>query len=463
MSEMKVYPLILAGGSGTRFWPLSREEWPKQLLNISGNGSLVAQAVSRAGLISGSERIYIVAGSSLAEKIRMVLLNENLTFVIEPAAKNTAPAIALAAKAICDREGDGIMVVLPSDHVILEEERFIEGVSRAIEGARRDYMVTLGITPTAPETGYGYVKAGAPLFEGVFEVKRFTEKPDRERAEQFLEEGGYYWNGGMFIWKASIFLEEVKTHLPELFDVIGKYGKDDEKMAEEFSGLEGISVDYGVMEKAKNVAVVPCSFTWSDVGSWAALDDIFDKDMSGNVVRGNVIPIECNDSIFYGGEELMAAVGLQEMIVVSTGDATLVVPKKRAQDVRNVARELKERGAREGVEHRTVTRPWGSYTVLLTGERFKIKKVEVSSGKRLSLQMHHHRSEHWVVVRGSAKVTKGDEEYVIQVNESTYIPKETKHRIENPGQAPLWIIEVQNGEYVGEDDIVRFQDDFGRQ
>ncbi len=463
MSDMKVYPLILAGGSGTRFWPLSREEWPKQLLNISGNGSLVAQAVSRARLIPGTERIYLVAGRTLAEKIRLVLVNENLQFIIEPAAKNTAPAIALAAKAICVHEGDGIMVVLPSDHLIREEDRFIEGVSRAIEGARRDYMVTMGITPGSPETGYGYVKAGAPLLDGVFEVKRFTEKPERERAEEFLEEGGYYWNGGMFIWKASVFLEAVKNHLPELFDVIEKYGKDDEKMAAEFCGLESVSVDYGVMEKAKNVAVVPCGFAWSDVGSWAALDDIFEKDVSGNVVRGNVIPIDCNDSIFYGGENLMAAVGLTEMIVVSTGDATLVDPKRRAQDVRDVAKELKERGAREGLEHRTVRRPWGSYTVLLEGERFKIKKVEVFPGKRLSLQMHYHRSEHWVVVQGSAKVTKGEEEYLVQVNESTYIPKGMKHRIENPGHVPLWIIEVQNGEYVGEDDIVRFQDDFGRQ
>ncbi len=462
MNDMKVFPLILAGGAGTRFWPLSRKDWPKQLLKIGGSRSLVGQAVERAKHIPGKEKIYVVAGDELAEKIRLELLSEQLHFVIEPFAKNTAPAIALAAKEICDREGDGIMVVLPSDHVIKETDKFVEGMKRALEGAKKDYLVTIGITPTRPETGYGYIKGGESLGEGLYRVKQFTEKPDREKAEKFLKEGGYYWNGGMFIWKASIYLNEVKRNLPSLWDVISMNGENMEEFKGAFNEVAPVSVDYGVMEKAGKVAVVPCSFSWSDVGSWSALDEILDKDEMGNVIMGNVLPIECENSIFYGESDIIAAVGLSGMIVVDTGDATLVVPKDKAQDVRRVSDELARLGAREGIEHRTVKRPWGSYTVLLEGPGFKIKKVEVHPEKRLSLQMHYHRSEHWVVVSGAAKVTKGEEEYFVHVNESTYIPKCTKHRIENPGKVPLWIIEVQNGEYVGEDDIVRFQDDFGR-
>lgn len=462
MKSDYIFAVILAGGSGTRFWPLSREQWPKQFLKISGEKSLIAQTVDRARTISRGGDVMIVAGRELAEKIRLELAGEAVRFVIEPAAKNTAPAIALAAMAICREGGDGFMVVLPSDHVIGEKDRFIRGVQKALTAAGEGFLVTLGITPGRPETGYGYIKRGGPLGEDVYRVERFTEKPDGATALRFLKEGGYYWNSGMFVWKASAYLKEVEKHIPALHESIRNAGDDEEGLGVSFSGVEPISVDFGIMEKSENVAVVACDFSWSDVGSWSALEEIQEKDEGGNVSLGNVLAVDCNDSIFYAGSDLVAAVGLQGMVVVDTEDATLVVPKERAQDVRKVVEILKEKGAKERVEHRTVHRPWGSYTVLLEGEGFKIKKIEVHPEKRLSLQMHHHRSEHWVVVSGAAKVTRGEEEYLVHANESTFIPRVTKHRLENPGIVPLNIIEVQNGEYVGEDDIVRFSDDFGR-
>ncbi len=462
METNDIYPVILAGGAGTRFWPLSREQWPKQFIKIGGEKSLIGQTVDRARELSATGTAIVVAGKELSEKIRLELLIEHLHFVVEPAAKNTAPAIALAARFIRDRFGDGIMVVLPSDHVIKENDLFREAIAKAVGAAREGFLVTLGIAPRKPETGYGYIQRGREIGEGVYAVDRFTEKPDRDRAEQFVKEGSYYWNSGMFIWQAGTFLDEVKRHLPGLHDVISAHGPGDEGLAEAFAGIEPISVDYGVMERSDRVAVVPCDFSWSDVGSWSSLDEVEETDQEGNVSFGNVVAIECKDSVFYAGSDLVAAVGVKDMVVVDTEDATLVIPKERAQDVRRVVDLLREKGAKERIEHRTVSRPWGSYTVLLEGEGYKIKKIVVLPGKRLSYQMHYHRSEHWVVVSGTAKVTRNDEEYFVYANESTYIPKLAKHRLENPGLVPLNIIEVQNGEYVGEDDIVRFGDDYGR-
>lgn len=462
MGKNDIYPVILAGGAGTRFWPVSREEWPKQFLRIGGEKSLIGQTVDRAREISGNGKVIVVAGRELSEKIRLQLLSDDLLFVEEPAAKNTAPAIALAARYIRDQFEDGFMVVLPSDHVIGDMDIFMEGIGKAVDAAREGYLVTLGIVPRKPETGYGYIRRGKVLAEGVFAVDRFTEKPDREEAEQFLADGNYYWNSGMFIWKAGVFLDEVKRHLPGLHDVITSHDPDDEGFAEAFGKIEGISVDYGIMEKSEEVAVVSCHFSWSDVGSWSALEEIEEGDEAGNVSSGNVIAIDCRGSIFYAGDELVAAVGVEDMVVVDTVDATLVIPKERAQDVRKLVEVLKNKGARETQEHRTVFKPWGSYTVLLEGDGYKIKKIEVLPGKRLSYQMHYHRSEHWVVVSGTAKITRNDEQYFVDTGESTFIPKETKHRVENPDTTPLAIVEVQNGDYLGEDDIVRYADDFGR-
>ncbi|RMG60461.1 MAG: mannose-1-phosphate guanylyltransferase/mannose-6-phosphate isomerase [Deltaproteobacteria bacterium] len=463
MKEGKVYPVILAGGSGTRFWPLSRQAWPKQLMKLTGDDSFIQMTAKRAASIPGAEKIYVVAGKELSEKIRFELTGFSfpLEFVVEPAPKNTAPAIALAADRIVKESGDGIMVVLPSDHLIREEEKFVESMGKAIKASEEGFLVTIGIEPSRPETGYGYIKRGAPAGDGFFLVERFVEKPDREKAETYLAEGGYYWNSGMFVWKASRFLEEVEKHFPELADAVGEGDKD--LFAERFHSLPSISVDYAIMEKATSVAVVPGSFFWSDVGSWSSLDELFEKDERGNVVVGKALPLECENSIFYGGDSLLAGVGLKEMIVVSTGDATLVVPKEKAQDVRKVAEKLREEGVPEGLEHRKTVRPWGSYTILLSGPGFKIKKIEVKPGHRLSLQMHYHRSEHWVVIGGTARVTRGEETYFVHEGESTFIPKSTKHRLENPGKVPLLIIEVQNGEYVEEDDIIRFEDDYQRE
>jgi mannose-1-phosphate guanylyltransferase/mannose-6-phosphate isomerase len=462
MDRKDIFAVILAGGAGTRFWPLSREQWPKQFLKIGGGKNLIARTVDRARQLTGAGEVIVVAGRELSEKIRLQLFGEDLTFVVEPEAKNTAPAIALAARFIHEQNREGIMVVLPSDHIIKHEDRFREAIERAVAAAREGYLVTLGILPGKPETGYGYIKMGRDLSAGVHAVSRFTEKPDREEAERFLQEGGYYWNSGMFIWRADTFLKEVKTHLPRLFEVISAHAPDTEGLEKGFKKVEPISVDYGVMEKSERVAVVPCDISWSDVGSWSALDEVEERDERGNVSFGNVLAVDCRDSIFHAGDELVAAVGLHDMVVVDTEDATLVIPKDRAQDVRKIVDLLKERGGREFVEHRTVQKPWGSFTVLHESEGYKVKKIEVLPGKRLSLQMHHERSEHWVVVSGTAKVTRGEEEYIVRANESTYIPNETKHRLENTGTSPLSIIEVQHGRYLGEDDIVRFTDDYGR-
>ncbi len=462
MAELKICPVILAGGSGTRFWPLSRENWPKQFLKLTGNKSLIRLTVERAEAVSSGGKTFVVAGQDLSEKMRLELMSDEIRIVVEPAAKNTAPAIALAAKTIVDEMGDGVMVIMPSDHVIKDEHLFLEEMKKAVEAAGEGFLVTLGIIPSRPETGYGYIKQGEPVSKGVFLVERFTEKPDREKAEGFLAGGDYYWNSGMFVWKASVFLEEVGNFLPEIHETLEFFGDDEGRFDSAFKGLKAVSVDYGVMERSKKVVVVPCSFTWSDVGSWPALDEVLDRDEEGNIMKGNAIAIDSRDSIIYAGKDLVAAVGIKNMIVVDTEDATLVIPKERSQDVRKIVELLKHTGARERVEHKTVQRPWGSYTVLLEGDGFKIKEIEVLPGKRLSLQMHHQRSEHWVVISGNARVTRDEEEYTVKTGESTFIPKLSRHRLENSGLVPLRIIEVQNGEYVGEDDIVRFEDDFGR-
>ncbi len=463
MTGLRTLPVILAGGSGTRFWPLSRDSWPKQFMKLAGNDSFIVMTVKRAHKISGGNPIFVVASEELAEKIRLELLDLNIPveFIIEPSPKNTAPAIGLAAKRITEKYGDGIMIVLPSDHLIKNEELFAETINRAKKAAERGFLTTIGIRPTKPETGYGYIKMGKDLGEGIFAVDAFTEKPDRATAEAYLKDGGYFWNSGMFIWKASTFLDSVNKYFPELDEVLSS--PSDDGLEDKFEKVPSISVDYAIMEKEKKVAVVPGEFFWSDVGSWSSLDEILDRDENGNVIIGNVVAVDCENTIFYGGESLIAGVGLKNMIVVNTEDASLVIPKDKAQDVREVVKALKEKGAKESLEHPTVHRPWGSYTVLLTGNGFKIKKIVVKPGKKLSLQMHHHRSEHWVVISGTARVTRGEETYFVHAGESTFIPKSTKHRLENPGIVPLWIIEVQNGEYVEEDDIIRFEDDFGRE
>jgi mannose-1-phosphate guanylyltransferase/mannose-6-phosphate isomerase len=364
------------------------------------------------------------------------------------------------------------MVVLAADHFIRNNDRFLGILQKAAAAAEQDYLVTLGIKPDRPETGYGYIRSGercpGPNFDGICRVQAFVEKPNLETAREYVRNGGYYWNSGIFIWKTRTLLAEIERHLPALHrglnEIRAHIGTDREAdvVRDVFKKLESISIDYAVMEKTDRAAMIPADIGWSDVGSWTALDDVSERDGAGNVIIGNVIDLDSRDSIVFAEKRLVATIGLANTVVVDTPDATLICSKDRAQDVKKVVDELKKRKAEEHLIHRTVHRPWGSYTVLEEGERYKIKRLEVIPGAKLSQQLHHHRSEHWVVVSGTARVTNGDREYDVHPNESTYIPISTKHRLENRGKIPLQIIEVQNGEYLGEDDIVRFDDDYHR-
>ncbi len=468
------YIVIMAGGSGTRFWPLSREAMPKQLLRIDGGKSLIQHTIARVRPFIQSDHIHIVTNKSQAEQIKYQVpeLNKD-NFIIEPAAKNTAAAVGLAAVYLNKKDADSVMGILPADHVIKNDERFLETMKGAFSAAEKGYLVTIGIKPVRPETAYGYIHAGesSDLDEksGIFNVDRFAEKPDIETAKQYVADGHFFWNSGMFVWKTSVIISEIERHMPllgeGLKEIKSSIGSSDETLVVNriFEGLESVSIDYGVMEKSDKVVVIPADLGWSDVGSWTAIDDISAKDERGNVIVGNVVDVESRDSIIYASNRLVATAGLSDLVVVDTEDATLVCHKDRAQDVKKIVEELKRRGAEEHLTHRTVTRPWGSYTLLEKGDRYKIKRIVVNPGARLSFQMHYHRSEHWVVVSGTAKVRRGEEEYFVNPNESTYIPMETKHRLENPGRIQLQIIEVQNGEYLEEDDIVRFDDAYGRE
>jgi mannose-1-phosphate guanylyltransferase/mannose-6-phosphate isomerase len=467
----------MAGGSGTRFWPLSREKMPKQLLKIGGEDTLIRQTVSRVLPLVRIEDIFIVTNQSLADSIGYQLSSKfdrpwDGNFILEPEAKNTAPALGLAALHLERVDPESIMVVLAADHSIRKTEEFLNLLRKAGEAARHGYLVTLGIKPDRPETGYGYIKSGEKLKEagtdGVCKVEAFVEKPNLETAKEYLKNGSYYWNSGIFVWKTKTLLAEIEKHQPSLHKGLVEIRKsigterEADVIKEVFKKLDSISIDYAVMEKTTRAAVIPADIGWSDVGSWTALDDVSEKDKSGNVISGNVIDIDSHNSIIYAEKRLVATIGLKDTVVVDTPDATLICSKDKAQDVKKVVDELKKRKGEEHLTHRTVHRPWGSYTILENGDRYKIKRIEINPGAKLSHQLHYHRSEHWVVVAGTARVTNGDKEYDVHPNESTYIPMSTKHRLENRGRIPLQIIEVQNGEYLEEDDIVRFDDDYNR-
>ncbi|MCL6473014.1 MAG: mannose-1-phosphate guanylyltransferase/mannose-6-phosphate isomerase [Firmicutes bacterium] len=478
IASKNLYGVILAGGSGTRFWPLSREMTPKQLLRVFGTESLIWQTIKRLLPLIAQDQVYIVSNSKLAEEIRTSLITEKEPFdkvgyLIEPEARNTAPAIGLAATYLSTINPDAVMAVLPSDHLIGNPDDFLACLEHAESLANSGYLVTLGLKPNRPETGFGYIKLGTALekFDDSYMsymVERFIEKPNKETAESYLKSGDYFWNSGMFVFKASTILDEIEKLMPELFNLLMRFKElsldewGSEQACSIFSLAESTSIDYGIMEKSDKVAVIPVDLDWSDVGSLVAIGDFLATDERGNTTSGNVIDIDSKNSIIYGEDRLVATLGLEDMIVVDTHDATLICPKDRAQDVRKVVDVLKAKNANEYLVHRTMHRPWGSYTLLERGPGFKIKIIEVKPGARLSLQMHHHRSEHWVVISGTARVTRGDEVFNVHVNESTFIPPSTIHRLENPGMIPLKIIEVQNGEYLEEDDIVRAEDDYAR-
>jgi mannose-1-phosphate guanylyltransferase/mannose-6-phosphate isomerase-like protein (cupin superfamily) len=503
-SMSNIFAVILAGGSGVRFWPLSRETWPKQMLQIVGEDTLLRQTIKRINGFVPPKNIWIVTTEDKAQDIKFHIeslgsMVKEIQFIKEPLGRNTAPAISLTAIYLRHLSPESVMIVMPSDHAIPDTENFLDDLRLAIQGAMEDHLVTFGIKPNRPETGYGYIKVDQTSkiqVNGLVKVERFAEKPDLQTAKNYIADGRYFWNSGIFVWKASKILSEIAKHLPALYRILKEiesllFEQDrrdrpdknfelsalsfersasqipqsairNPQWAELYAAIEPISIDYGIMERSSNTLMVPATFQWSDLGSWAALDEVIEKDDAGNILRGNTIDIGSQGSTIFAGERLIATIGLRDMVVVDTPDATLVTPKEKAQKVREIVEVLKKNGREEHLFHKTVQRPWGSYTVLEKGQGYKIKRVVLKPKARLSLQLHKRRSEHWIVVSGIAKVTKEDGTYLVHTNESTYIPINTKHRLENPGEEPLQIIEVQNGEYLEEDDIVRFSDDYGR-
>jgi len=469
-------PVILCGGSGTRLWPLSRELHPKQLLTLTGTHTMLQETLLRLEGLPASPPVVVCNEAHrflVAEQLRQVKLIPSAT-ILEPFGRNTAPAIALAAHAaLARRDGaagapDPVLLVLPADHVIRDVPAFQQAVRTALGAAESGQLVTFGVVARSPETAYGYIQRGAPS-GAAFRIARFVEKPDERRAREFVKRGNYYWNSGMFMFRARRYLDELEHFAPDMARVCASafrtatadldFTRIDKAT---FEPCPADSIDYAVMEKTKDAVVVPLEALWSDVGSFASLHEASETDAQGNVARGDVISEDTEGSYLHSESRLVAAVGLKDHVVIETKDAVLVAPKDRAQDVKKLVARLKELKRPEHALHREVFRPWGSYDSLENGPRFQVKRLKVNPGATLSLQLHHHRAEHWVVVAGTARVTRGDEVFLLEENQSTYIPVGVKHRIENPGTVPLEIIEVQSGSYLGEDDIVRFEDRYGR-
>lgn len=473
MSEAhSLIPVILCGGAGSRLWPVSREMHPKPFIRLADGQSLLQKAFLRGAQLPNVSKVLTVTNRELFFKTEDDYREVNETrlstsFLLEPFGRNTAAAVAAAALFIAERQPEATVLILAADHLINDQAAFAQAVKDACRLAAEGSLVTFGIQPDAPETGYGYIEA-----EG-HRVLRFVEKPDAATAKTYLETGRFLWNSGMFCFNASVMLEEMRQHCPALLDAVrtcltqsryaeGKNFTQCELSADLFAKVPEDSIDYAVMEKSSRVAVVPCNIGWSDIGSWSALGDLGSADAQGNRIESEVLLHDVNNCFIRSEERLVGAVGISDLIIVDTPDALLVAAKDRAQDVKHIYSELKRRGHDLHKLHRTVHRPWGDYTVLGEGGRYKIKRIVVKPGASLSLQMHHHRSEHWIIVSGMAKVVNGEKEFLIATNESTYIPAGHQHRLSNPGVLPLVMIEVQSGEYLGEDDIVRYEDVYGR-
>ncbi|XMM85155.1 mannose-1-phosphate guanylyltransferase/mannose-6-phosphate isomerase [Stenotrophomonas maltophilia] len=463
-----IQPVILSGGSGTRLWPLSREAYPKQFLPLAGELTMlqatwqrIAPLAARGPLVIANEEHRFVA----AEQLQQVGA-EPAAIILEPVGRNTAPAIAVAALEATRDGADALLLVLPSDHVITDEAAFRSAVQAAASAAEAGKLVTFGIVPTGPETGYGYIKAADG--QGLRAVERFVEKPDLDTATGYVASGQYYWNSGMFLFKASRYLQELERFQPAMLAGSRQAWQQARRDADftrldkdAFTAVPSDSIDYAVMEKTADAVVIPLDAGWNDVGSWTALRDVSQQDGDGNAHQGDVIAIDCRNTYAYA-QRLVALVGLDDVIVVETDDAVLVGKADRMQEVKTVVAQLKAEGRSEATWHRKVYRPWGAYDSIDNGERFQVKRITVKPGGTLSLQMHHHRAEHWIVVSGTAEVTRGDEVILLSENQSTYIPLGVTHRLRNPGKLPLELIEVQSGSYLGEDDIVRFEDTYGR-
>ncbi|WP_041655801.1 mannose-1-phosphate guanylyltransferase/mannose-6-phosphate isomerase [Azoarcus sp. KH32C] len=469
---MSVIPVILCGGAGSRLWPVSRESHPKPFIRLGDGQSLLQKAFLRGAGLTGVSQIVTVTNREFFFKTEDEFRKINAgklptSFLLEPFGRNTAAAVAAAALHLAERDPDAALLVLAADHLISDQKAFAAAVQRAVGLALEGKLVTFGIQPDAPETGYGYIEAEGNT------VLRFVEKPDAATAQSYLDSGRFYWNSGMFCFTARTILEEMEQHCPAILAAVrkclaqsrtaeGKGFSQCELDPDSFAAVPEDSIDYAVMEKSQRVAVVPCDIGWSDIGSWSALGDLTAADEQGNRVDGEALLHDVSNCSIRTDERLVGAVGVRDLIIVDTPDALLVAAKDRAQDVKHLYAELKAAGHDAHKLHRTVHRPWGTYTVLEEGSRYKIKRIVVKPGACLSLQMHHHRSEHWIVVSGMAKVVNGEREVLVAANESTYIPAGHRHRVSNPGVLDLVMIEVQSGEYLGEDDIVRFEDNYGR-
>ncbi len=467
-----VFPVILSGGAGTRLWPLSREMYPKQLLALTSRYSMQQETALRLAPIADARAPIVVCNEAhrftVAEQLRTLGI-EPSAILLEPAGRNTAPAVALAALKAQELDADATIVVAPADHVIRDARAFQHAADIAAGLAQGGKLVTFGIVAHAPETGYGYIRRG----EGqgpAYPVAQFIEKPPLEVAEKFVASGEYFWNSGMFVFKASRYLTELGAFAPDILEASTaayRAAKADldfvriDKAA--FEACRSESIDYAVMEKTKDAVVLPLDAGWSDVGSWSSLFDALPADEHGNVLHGDVLVHDTQDCFVHSSSRLVTAVGMENHIIVETKDAVLVAPKERVQDVKELVTALKKAGRSESAWHREVYRPWGSYDSVDDGDRFQVKRLSLKPGGMLSLQMHHHRAEHWIVVQGTARVTCGEKTFLLSENESTFVPIGATHRIENPGKVPLHIIEVRSGTYLGEDDIVRYEDNYGRE
>ena len=468
---LNLIPLVISGGSGTRLWPLSRKQRPKQFLPVIGDLTLFQSTLLRLQDIADIEPTLVVCNEShrymVAEQLRELNL-ENQGIILEPFGRNTAPAIALAALYLKQQNKDAHLLVLPADHVITDIEAFYEAISSAVSISSDGYLATFGIRPNKPETGYGYIRKGQGINNNAFLVSAFVEKPDITTAKKYLDEGDFLWNSGMFLFKASRYLEELEKFYPSILDTCIKALPEDCKKnfifvnEKEFSNCIDISIDYAVMEKADSAAVIPLNAGWNDVGAWSSVWEVGTKDQDGNVLRGDTLLHNAHRNLVYTEQRLVTLVGVDNLVVVDTKDATLVAHRDKVQDVKKIVDQLNASNRSEAILHREVNRPWGSYDCIDNGQRFQVKRIVVKAGEQLSLQMHHHRAEHWIVVSGTAQVRCGDKTFLLTENQSTYIPLGEVHSLANPGKVPLEIIEVQSGSYLGEDDIVRFEDQYGR-
>jgi len=475
-TQQPLIPVILSGGAGTRLWPVSRRAHPKPFMELVDGETLAEKTLLRAKAVAGNAPVITVTSRDYYFYTRdLYAAMDNNTgdeqFLLEPMGRNTAPAIALAAMCVRDTvHADASLLVMPADHLIADLQNFKASVKEAFQLSNEGFLVTFGIYPTHAETGYGYIRQGEALTaNGGYRVAEFVEKPNEATAMKYLDSGEYHWNSGMFCFRASTFLESLKQNAPDVFQAVDRVWQATDKSqspiefpADLFSECPSISVDYAVMERADNSAVVASDFGWSDIGSWKAISELYESDEAGNRVKGKAVMVGSTNCFVQGDDRLIAAVGVENLIIVDTGDAVLVTDRHQAQDVKEVVAQLSELKHEAVNFHKTVHRPWGSYTILEDAADCKVKRLVVKPGQVLSLQRHRRRAEHWTVVRGTAKVRLGDDEFILEANQSTYVPVETLHRLENPGDEDIHLIEVQTGDYFGEDDIERLEDIYGR-